>query len=206
VPWWVDAIGWAGSALLVWSLLQTQVLRLRLLNTVGAIVLVGYNLLIVAWPMVALNAVIIVINLVQIWRLRGPITATGYDLLEVDPKDEYLRHTLRVHEGDIREFNPGFLWDPAAPETLAVLVLRGNETVGVVLLHRVGATVAQIDLDYVTKRYRDFTPGRFVYGRSGWFAQHGLARLLAAEGMVGFEDYFAKMGFAWQEGRLVRDL
>ena len=30
--WWVQALGWAGSALLIFSLLQTRILRFRLLN------------------------------------------------------------------------------------------------------------------------------------------------------------------------------
>ena len=40
---WLDLIGWAGSALLVWSLLQSRILRLRALNLVGCLVLIGYN-------------------------------------------------------------------------------------------------------------------------------------------------------------------
>ncbi len=201
---WVQVLGWVGTAVLVWSLLQTQVLRLRVLNTIGALLLLVFNAIIEVWPMVTLNAVIVAINLWHIWRLRGPITATGYDLLEVDPQDDYLRHVLRVHEEDILRFNPGFLWDPAGGG-YALLLLRGNETVGVVLLRQLGATVARVELDYVTRRYRDFAPGRFLY-RTTWFAEHGIRRLLANEDMDGFDDYFTKMGFGWAEGRLMLDI
>ena len=32
---WLDALGWAGSALLIYSLLQARVLRFRVLNLVA---------------------------------------------------------------------------------------------------------------------------------------------------------------------------
>jgi hypothetical protein len=48
--WWLEAIGWAGSAVLVWSLLQTQLRRLRVLNLVGCLILIAYNAAIHVWP------------------------------------------------------------------------------------------------------------------------------------------------------------
>ena len=50
---WLEAIGWAGSALLVFSLLQARVLRFRTLNTIGCGVLIFFNAMLGVWPMVA---------------------------------------------------------------------------------------------------------------------------------------------------------
>ena len=47
---WLDLIGWAGSALLVWSLLQTRILRLRVYNLIGCFVLIFFNAAIQVWP------------------------------------------------------------------------------------------------------------------------------------------------------------
>ncbi len=102
----MEMLGWAGSALLIVSLLQTRVLRLRVLNTVAAVALVLFNALIEVWPMVAMNLAIIAINTYQIVRLRSAGQAEGYTLLEVDPRDEYLRHVQRVYEHDIRRTGP----------------------------------------------------------------------------------------------------
>ena len=54
----------------------------------------------------------------------------------------------------------------AATGRRAFLVLHGDETVGVVLLHDDGAGTAHVILDFVTRRYRDFSPGEFVWRRS----------------------------------------
>ena len=59
---WVDALGWFGSALLIYSLLQARILRLRVLNTVACVILIVFNALIGVWPMVAMNVVLAAIN------------------------------------------------------------------------------------------------------------------------------------------------
>lgn len=198
-------LGWAGSALLIVSLLQTRVLRLRVLNTVAAVALVLFNALIEVWPMVAMNAAIIAINAVQIVRLRTAAHAEGYTLLEVDPRDEYLRHVLRVHEADIRRYYPEFVFDPAAQGGTAVLILRSDETAGVVLLNDSDEPgTAQLALDYVTPRYRDFTPAEYVYDRSGWFAERGYERVAAPAGLVTGDPYLPRLGFRREGDRWVR--
>ena len=65
----LEVVGWVGSAVLVVSLLQTNLHRLRWINLVGCLVLIGYNGLVGVWPMVGLNVVLAAIN---VWYLvRG---------------------------------------------------------------------------------------------------------------------------------------
>ena len=191
---WLDLIGWCGSALLVVSLMQARVLRFRVLNLVACVVLTGFNAALEIWPMVAMNVALCLINL---WHIRALVETrhdeATYDVLEVGPDDEYLRHVLRVHEADIREFQPDFLWDGAAPGRLAFLVQRGDETVGVVLVRDDGDGVAQVLLDYVTPRYRDFSPGEFVWRRSTVLRERGFHRVVTPARMVG--AYYGRLGF-----------
>ncbi|HEU4490488.1 MAG TPA: hypothetical protein VFR74_06420 [Jiangellales bacterium] len=192
---WLEIIGWAGSALVVWSLLQTRILRLRTFSLAGSLVLLVYNAVLEVWPMVGLNLMLAAINAVHLRRLlRSRHDEAAYEVLEVGPADPYLRYVLRLHEADIRMFNPGFVHDPAVPKRSAFLVQRGDETVGVVLARDAGDGVAQVDLDYVTPRFRDFSPGEFVYRRSGLFTDRGYLRVLTPPGMV--EPYYERLGFA----------
>ena len=50
------------------------------------------------------------------------------------------------------------------------------------LVRDAGDGVAQVELDYVTPRFRDFTPGEFVYRRSGLFRDRGFRRVLTPPG------------------------
>ncbi len=58
-----------------------------------------------------------------------------------------------------------------------------------------GDGVGLVELDYVTERFRDLTPGEFVYRRSGVFAAKGFRRLVAARDVVGARDYYGRIGF-----------
>lgn len=63
-------VGWGGSALLVISILQSDLTRLRILNLASCVILVGYNAAIAVWPMAAMNAALLVINAVHLVRAR----------------------------------------------------------------------------------------------------------------------------------------
>lgn len=195
---WLDILGWGGSALLVFSLLQARVLRFRVLNLTACVLLVVFNALIEVWPMVGMNIVLSVINVWFIVKLtRERHDEAAFDVLEVSPDDSYLRHVLRVHGGDILKFQPDFVWDPGEAGQHAFLVERGDETVGVVLLQISGDT-AQVQLDYVTPRFRDFSPGEFVWRRSGLLSDLGIRRVVTPPGMV--DAYYGRLGFH-QDGR-----
>jgi hypothetical protein len=204
---WLDALGWAGSALLVYSLLQTRVLRFRALNLVASTILVVFNALLGIWPMVAMNTVLAGINL---WFIRKLLAErhdeTAYVVLEVGLDDAYLRHVLAVHREDIRKFFPSFegLGDlDGSGRRSAFLVEHGDETVGVVVARRVEEGVAQVELDYVTPRFRDFTPGEFVYRRSGLFRDRGYHQVRTPPGMVA--PYYDRLGFRRETDHYVLD-
>lgn len=188
----VDALGWFGSALLVVSLLQARILRLRVLNTVACVILVVFNALVGVWPMVAMNVVLAGIN---VWFIVRMLTERrgeeAYTVLEVGEDDVYLRHFLSVHAADVARFFPRFR---PGDGRMAYLVQHGDETAGVIVLRDAGGGTAQVELDYVTPRFRDLAPGEFVYRRSGLFGAKGFRRVLTAPGMV--EPYYDRLGFA----------
>lgn len=192
---WVDLLGWGGSALLIYSLLQARVLRLRVLNLIACLVLVVFNALLHVWPMVAMNVVLCLINLWFIVKLlRERHDAAAFTVLPVDPEDRYLRHVLSVHAADIEKHQPGLdatTWHPGRSGR-AYLVQQGDETVGVVLLRAEGET-AQVDLDYVTPRFRDFSPGEFVWRESRQLYDEGFRRVVTPRGMRA--PYYDRVGF-----------
>jgi hypothetical protein len=213
--WWLDALGWAGSAVLVLSLTLSNVLRFRALNLVASLVLTVFNAALGVWPMVAMNAAIVGINAFHLLRLvRTRDDERTYEVVAVDPRSEHLAHLLRVHASDVERHNPGFdLHEVLAREeppglcrVASFLVMRRDETVGVVVLCDGGDGVARVELDYVTPRFRDFSVGTFVYRGDGRLAQLGLRRLLAGRRMADREDYFARVGFRAEGDELVRDV
>ncbi len=191
---WLDLIGWFGSALLIFSVMQARLLRFRVLNLLACVVLTGFNAAIEIWPMVAMN---IALTLINLWHIRKLLATrhdeAAYTVIEVGPDDEYLRHMMRVHGEDILRFQPDLVWDGNAAGRSAFIVQRGDETVGLVLLRDDGDGVARVQLDYVTKRFRDFSPGEFVWRRSNVLRGRGFTSVVTPATMV--SAYYERIGF-----------
>lgn len=201
---WLDVIGWAGSALLVFSLLQARVLRFRVLNLIACLVLTFFNAAIAVWPMVAMNVVLSAINIYFIVKLlRERHDDAAFEVLQVGTGDDYLRHVLDVHRDDILRYQPDFTAEQDQVRDLVFIVVRGDETVGVVVVRGDGE-VARVRLDYVTPKYRDFTPGEFVWRRSGLLNGLGFRRVVTPPNMVG--AYYDRVGFAREGDTYALDL
>jgi len=203
--WWLEAVGWIGSAILVWSLLQTQLRRLRIINLVGCVVLIVYNAINHVWPMVGLNVVLAVINIYFLRKLLSTRHSdASYAVVEVDADDAYLRYLMARHAPDLATFYPAF--DPRGPYGgEAYLVLRDDETVGYVLLHPEADGVARVDVDYVTERFRDFTPGEFVFRRSELLRSRGY-RTVVASATPASQGYYPRLGFRREGERYLLDV
>ena len=66
--------------------------------------------------------------------------------------------------------------------------------------------VAQVELDYVTPRYRDFSPGEFVWRRAPRLKERGFRRVLTPPDMVA--PYYERLdvGFRREGSAYVLDL
>ncbi|GAA2066839.1 hypothetical protein GCM10009839_93310 [Catenulispora yoronensis] len=190
---WLDFVGWAAAAVLVWSLLQASQVRFRAFNLLGCLVLIVFNWALGVWPQVGLNVVLAGINGYFLCRLLATRhDERTYQVVPVRDDDTFLDHVLRVHGDDIRAFNPGFRRE-TGPDRFAYLVMTGDALVGVVLVRALDADTAQVELDYVTKPYRDFTPGEFVYRSSRLFTDQGFRKVLTPPGEVA--PYYDRIGF-----------
>ena len=204
----LDVFGWISSGLVIWSLTVSRVWRFRWLNLAGSALGAVVNALLGIWPFAAMNAVIAAIDAYWLVRLaRERHDETAYEVVEVGVGDAYLAHLLSVKSADVASTHPSFV--PPAPDEpqadrSAFLVLRGDETVGMVVVRDAGAGAGEVELDYVTERFRDFTPGEFVYRRSGIFPAKGFTRLRLVEDAAGSQDYYRRVGFREVDGRWER--
>lgn len=66
---WIEWVGYAASIMIAISLLMTDVIKLRLLNTVGCLLFVIYGFIVGAYPVAVANLAIILINLYHLYKL-----------------------------------------------------------------------------------------------------------------------------------------
>ena len=67
---YLETFGYIGTALVLISMMMTSVKRLRLLNVSGSAISLIYAVTMNTWPVAALNLGLIIINIIQLCRLR----------------------------------------------------------------------------------------------------------------------------------------
>jgi len=205
----LETIGWVGSLLIVWSLMQARVLRFRWMNFTGAFIATFYNGVIGIWPFAFMNAAITVIDAYWLYKLhRERHDDAIYSVIPLDPEDPYLQHVLAVHAEDIAAHQPDFTAhsEPSANKRATFLVTHGDEAVGVVAVRHQVDGMGLVELDWVKERFRDFAPGEFVYRDSGALTEAGFSRLEIENHEALDGVYLEQVGFKATGSRWVREL
>ena len=66
---YLELFGYLGTALVLMSMMMTSLTKLRIVNMAGSDVSMIYAMLVNTWPVVPLNAGMILINALQLLRL-----------------------------------------------------------------------------------------------------------------------------------------
>lgn len=199
-----ELVGYAGSLLVAVSLMMKSIVRLRVINLLGALIFVSYGLLIHAYPVALMNALIVAIDLYYLllaWRQKD-----FFSLLKISPEDEYLRRFLEFYQPEIARFLPEFR-PPREENLLALFVLRNMVPAGLFLVRQAGES-GQILLDFVIPGYRDFEIGRFLFRQNAWFfRKQGIQHMRSAPGSAEHSAYLRRMGFVAQpDGQWLRGI
>jgi hypothetical protein len=189
----LEIVGYVASVLVAVSLMMRSLVRLRLINLVGSAAFTVYGLLIGAYPVAAVNGLIVGINLYHLYGMRR--TKEFFRLLEIKPDSEYLRYFLAHYAREIQRFLPGPPVVPTA-DHLTLLVLRDLVPAGVFIAAREGPHTLCVVLDFVTPAYRDFRTGHYLYvEEADFFRAHGVTEILSPPGSPEHAAYLRRMGF-----------
>lgn len=190
----LEIVGYAASVLVAVSLMMSSILKLRVINLVGSLAFTIYGVLIQAYPVAAVNLLIVFINL---YYLRQMLRSKEYfTLLRVKPDSEYLRCFVDFHRREIERFVPGFAGPPAGEE-LTFFVLRDMVPAGLFIGERRDGGALMVTLDFVIPQFRDFKTGRYLFSaQADFFRKHGVTEILSAPGSREHTDYLRRMGFA----------
>jgi hypothetical protein len=190
-----ELIGYLASALVAISLMMSKIVRLRIINLLGAIAFVVYGLLINSIPVAAVNAFIVLVN---IYYLAGIYTSKEYfKLLHISIPDEYLTHFLEFYNDEIKDFQPGFSYQPKKNDII-LMVLRDMVPAGILVGSGDTSKNEQfiVDLDFVIPQYRDFKIGRYLFrDKKDFFINRGFKTIIAEPGNDKHNKYLQEMGF-----------
>jgi hypothetical protein len=191
---WIEILGYAASVLVAISLTMKSLARLRFLNLLGAILFVAYGAWVQAYPVLAVNGFIVVVNVVYLLKMR-PGGSEAFDLMVIRrAENSYLRRFLEFHGDDISRFFPGFNLDEIHEPKIA-FILRDVSPVGIVICNQEGDAL-RVHLDYVIPSHRDFQCAQYFY--QSWSEVMdcpGVTRFVAQTEVKPHRSYLQKMGF-----------
>ena len=191
----IEIIGYTGSALVILSLLQKSILRLRTIGFVASSTFLIYSLAIQAYPIAVVNVVAASIHayyLRQLLRRKSEV----FSILRMRPDSRYLQYFLDFYKDDIAtRYQPDFVYEPG-PNTMPIFMLRDMVPAGLVVARVYGDSSFEILLDYVIPQYRDFKLAHWLYSDESGIWNEAKCRC-AWTRVTNDEqrDYFTKIGF-----------
>lgn len=193
-----DIIGYAGSLLVVISMLMTSVMKLRIINIAGSVLAVIYSIAIGAYPTLVMNVALIIINLINLYKLRN--NSSEFRLVKAPGSDVVLGDLIAKYKDDIQKYFPGYR-DLTAEDT-AFIVFNEDIPVGITA-GRINNSCLDLYFDYSTPAYRDCSVGNYVYKHLHAF---GLSKAQIAEPSKDHLAYLNKVGFYADGNKYVKML
>lgn len=192
-----EIIGYIGTVLVIGSMMMTSVVKLRLINIAGSAFTMTYAILTATWPVVILNAGLILINLLQLIRFK--IHRRSFKAVRVSAKDESLAYFTELFDDDIKKYFPDFAVS-STDKTHVYLIYDKAEAVGVFSAEVDGKT-AVISIDYTTAKYRDTSVAKYLFA---YLKKNGIKEFETPYGTPEHNKYLLKMGFQPLDGKMVK--
>ena len=187
-----ELIGYAASILVAISLMMSAIVKLRIVNMIGALTFAIYGYLIGSIPVAAMNGFIVLINIYFLYKIYRD--KNYFHLLRTEKDSHYLNEFLNFYKGHIQIFQPEFLFDKSF--NFSLFILSDMVPVGLLLGNIESENQLEIDLDFVIPDYRDFKIGEFLFKENiDYFSDHGITKLVTAAGNSDHSHYLEKIGF-----------
>ena len=190
---WTEFIGYAGSVLVTISLMMSSLAKLRWINLAGAMAFAVYGWFVGAYPVLAVNGFIVLVNIYYLRRMSR--TRDYFSLMPISHLDnKYLQTFLAFHEADIARFFPDFSLE-SVRNPRVTFILRNVNPAGLVVYEEDGDEV-RIHLDYVLPSYRDLRCARFFLDEMApiW-RERGIVKMLSPAAGATHRDYLKRLGF-----------
>lgn len=188
-----EILGYFASILIAVSLMMSNLIKLRIINLIGAATFAVYGILISSLPVSVMNAFIVLINIYYLFIMYR--AKEFFQLLQVPPDSPYLHKFLHFYEKQIRRFQPAFDFEKS-DDWIPIFILRNMIPAGLLLGTRIGEDRLRINLDFAIPKYRDFKIARFLFCRKkDFFLEKGIRRIESPKGNDTHNAYLERIGF-----------
>lgn len=162
----IPAIGYAASVLLAISLLVTNDLKFRWLNTWGCVCFIVYGILIHAFPIILTNSILFLINLYYLVKIYT--AKEDFELIEFKGGEKLVYKFLSFYKEDIDKYFPHYVHEENENK-LKFVVLRDLVIANIFVAGLDDKGNAFVELNYTVAKYRDYKVGEFIFNREQKF-------------------------------------
>jgi hypothetical protein len=162
----ISAIGYAASIFLAISLLVTNDLKFRWINTCGNICFLTYGILINAFPIILTNSILLLINLFYLVKIYN--AKEDFELIEFKGGEKLVYKFLSFYKDDIARYFPGYVHDENE-NNLKFVVLRDLVIANIFIARLDDNGNAFVKLNYTVPKYRDYKVGRYIFNNERKF-------------------------------------
>jgi hypothetical protein len=201
---WLDWFGYIASLIILISLVSTSIIKLRLINTVGALLFAIYGLLIGSIPTAAMNGGIVLINIYYLYKIYS--SKEKYQLVDFSVDSKYFQAFLDFYKEDIQYTfkQRNFVVNE---NYVSFYVLRDMVPASAFIAKPLDDKTLSILLDFATPAYRDFKIGRYLYQKhTDIFTDKGYKVLTAEATTDSHKKYLLKMGFTASGSGFIKNL
>lgn len=189
----LDWFGYLASLVILISLVSTSIIKLRLINTVGATLFSIYGILISSLPTAGMNAGIVLINIYYLHKIYK--SKENYQIVEFSLTSKFFKAFVDYYKEDIQTTFGQTDFD-TLKESFSFYVLRDMVPASIFVAKPVNDSTLEILVDFATPAYRDFKIGAHLYQEHlNYFTDRGYTNLTARAHVGHHEKYLLKMGF-----------
>lgn len=162
----IPLIGYAASVLLAISLLVTNDIKFRWLNTWGCVCFIAYGILIHAFPIILTNTILFLINLFYLIKIYN--AKEVFELIEFKGGEKMVYKFLSFYKEDISKYFPAYVHEENE-NNLQFVVLRDLVIANIFVASLDSKGNAFVELNYTVPKYRDYKVGEFIFKREQKF-------------------------------------
>lgn len=188
----VEWIGYIASGFVLISLMMASILRLRILNLIGAAIFCIYGLLIESYPVAVMNFLIVLSNIYYLLKFRK--IKDEFTIMETS-NSLFMGRFIEINYKEIKHFFPRFAFKNEV-HNISFYILRNMTVAGIFVASHYDTNTLRVVLDYVTPEYRDFKIGNYIHHQLiKYFLTKGYRKLLCKTDSAEHIRYLQKMGY-----------
>jgi len=189
----IEIVGYIASILIALAMLFNSIVILRWFSLSGSTLFAIYGFVIGAYPVGIVNGFIALTNIYFLVKMYSQ--KEYFRILSIDSNDQFLKDFLEFNKTDILKHIPHFTFNEF---DTSLLVLRNMQVAGVFLAKQNNEEL-EVKLDYVTKEYRDFKLGKYIYNdQQNQFREQGIKAFVSKSHSSYHNNYLKKLGFKQQ--------